>query len=198
MVGDKSRPEELILGKFRKEPFSVYLKWVGEEGRNREICYVKGRYEDAIHTMMSPTDLFLFAGKHMKFSPDNPLVKSNSRYPVSEAGLGPLIQRFHRLTTAMEANDPREGTAKYLGTLKRPEFDEPVDGVLQTLPAKSDPNLPAGGQRFWFFDRTHGLPVLIVTLDERDREVEYYCHDRIQGPANLDDDDFNPYRMWKK
>ena len=27
-----------------------------------------------------------------------------------------------------------------------------------------------------------------VTLDHQGREVEYYCHDRIQAPGNLDDD----------
>jgi hypothetical protein len=29
-------------------------------------------------------------------------------------------------------------------------------------------------------------------------EVEYYCHDNILGPAHLEDDDFNPDRLWKK
>ena len=35
VVGGKSRPDELILAKFRKEPFSVYLKWLGEEGKGQ-------------------------------------------------------------------------------------------------------------------------------------------------------------------
>lgn len=197
VVGGKARPDELILAKFRKEPFSVYLKWLGEEGKGREVAFVKGRYEDQIHTLMAPGDLFLFAGKVFKVPCDSPLVKSNSRYPITEAGMGPLIDRFGRLVMALEKGEPHEGTGEYLGTKKRPEFEEPVEVVLQTLPAKSDPNLPVGGRRWWHFDAQTGLPVLVITNDEKDREVEYYCHDRFQYPANLDEDDFDPTKLWK-
>lgn len=197
VVGNKARPEELIMAKFRREPFSIYLKWVGEEGKGREVAYVKGQYEDMVHTLMAPGDLFLFAGKHFKVAPDSPLVKSNCRYPITEAGLGPLIARFGRLATAVEKGESQEGSAKYLGRVKRPEFDEPVEEVVQTLPAKYEGLFPAGGERRWFFDTTSGLPVLIITTDDKGREVEYYCHDRIQAPVRLDNDDFNPYVLWK-
>ena len=63
-----------------------------------------------------------------------------------------------------------------------------VEGVEQRVPPNSDPLLPSGGRRWWFFD-TVGLPALIITQDETGREVEYYCHDRIQAPVRLDDDD---------
>jgi len=197
VVAGKARPEELILAKFRRQPFSIYLKWVGEEGKSREVCYVQGQHEGVLHTLMAPGDLFLFAGKHFKCAPDSPLVKSNCRYPITDAGFGPVIARFGRLVAALDKGEIREGSAKLLGKVKRPEFDEPVEGVVQTLPANFESLFPGGGQRFWYFDANHGLPVLIVTLDHQGKEVEYYCHDRIQAPANLDDDDFNPYRLWK-
>ena len=107
------------------------------------------------------------------------------------------MARFGRLVAALDKGDSREGTARYLGKVKRPEFEELVEGVAQTLPPKYDGMFPAGGQRFWYFDATSGLPVLITTFDEKGRELEYYCHDRFQVPANLDDDDFNPNKMWK-
>jgi hypothetical protein len=198
VVAGKARPEELILSRFRREPFSLYLKWIGEESKNREVCFVKGQHDDLVHTLMAPGDLFLFAGKHFKVAPDSPLVKSNCRYPITEAGFGPVIARFGRLTTAIEKGDAREGAAKLLGKVKRPEFEEPLDGVLQTLPVNFESLFPGGGQRHWYFDAANGLPVLIVTFDHQGKEVEYYCHDRIQAPANLDDDDFNPYRLWKE
>ena len=46
-----------------------------------------------------------------------------------------------------------------------------VEGVLQTIPPKSDPHLPRGGQRLWFFDPALSLPMLIITQDETGREV---------------------------
>ena len=67
-----------------------------------------------------------------------------------------------------------------------------------TVPPQSDPLLAGSGRRWWHFDATHGLPVLIITHDETGREVEYYCNDRIQAPVRFDDDDFNPDKLWKK
>src|SRR5205085_3781407 len=39
-VNGKDQPEELLLVKFRKQPTSVYFKWLGKEGHGREVVYV--------------------------------------------------------------------------------------------------------------------------------------------------------------
>src|SRR5439155_7354879 len=36
-VDGKDKPEETLLFKFRKQPFSVYFKWIGPEGTGREV-----------------------------------------------------------------------------------------------------------------------------------------------------------------
>src|SRR5262249_19521642 len=41
-VNGASKPEEMMLFKFRKQPFSIYFKWIGNEGKGREVVYVKG------------------------------------------------------------------------------------------------------------------------------------------------------------
>jgi hypothetical protein len=197
-VGNQKRPEEILLCKFRKEPWSVYFKWLGPEAKNREVVYVKGRYENVIHTLTAAGDiLFVPAGKHIKVAPDSVLVKSKSRYPITEAGVGTLIERFGRMVEAAEKGDQREGAVKYMGQIKRPEFDNNLETVLQVLPPRTDSTLPRGGQRYWFFDTTLFLPVLIITQDDTGREVEYYCHDRFLLNVKLDEDDFNPDRLWK-
>lgn len=198
VVGNHARPEEVMLFKFRQQPWSVYFKWLGTEGKGREVVYVKGRYDNALHTLTAAGDIPLLpAGRHIKVSPDGVLVKSKSRYPITEAGLGGLIERFGRVVAGAEKGDTREGTVKYLGQLKRPEFDGMVEGVLQTLPPRGDPHLPRGGQRQWYFDPNLHLPVLLITRDDSGREVEYYCHDRFMYPVHLSDDDFNPDVLWK-
>jgi Protein of unknown function (DUF1571) len=199
LVGSKARPEEVILVKFRQEPFSVYFKWIGPEAKGREVVYVKGRYGNEIHTLTAAGDILLLpAGARFSISADSSLVKSKSRYPITEAGLGSSIRKFGSLVEAVEKGDSRQGTLKYLGQVKRPEFEELVECVEQTVPPQSDPLLAGGGRRWWHFDTTHGLPVLVITHDETGREVEYYCNDRIQTPLRLDDDDFNPDKLWKK
>ena len=50
VVAGKARPEELILVKFRQEPWSVYFKWIGPEAKGREVVHVKGSPGNEIHT----------------------------------------------------------------------------------------------------------------------------------------------------
>ena len=198
VVGNQSRPEEVLLFKWRREPWSVYFKWLGPEGKGREVVYVKGRYDSALHTLTAAGDLPLLpAGRHIKVSPDGVLVKSKSRYPITQAGLGGLVDRFGKIVDNMASGDNHEGSLRYLGQLKRPEYDHNVEGVLQIIPPNGDPHLPRGGQRHWFFDPVLHLPMLLITQDETGREVEYYCHDRLMFPVNLTDDDFNPDLLWK-
>jgi hypothetical protein len=35
-----------------------------------------------------------------------------------------------------------------------------------------------------------------MTFDATGREVDYYCFDRFQFDVRLDDDDFNPDKLW--
>lgn len=199
VVGNENRPEEVMLLKFRREPWSVYLKWLGPEAKGREVVYVKGQYENLIHTLLASGDVLLMpAGTRFKIAPDSPFARAKSRYPITEAGMGPLIERFGRLVSGFEKGDPKAGTAKYIGPTKRAEFDHELIGVLQTIPPKADSLFPHGGQRLWFFDPVLHLPVLVYTQENGGREVEYYCYDRLQYPVRLDDDDFNPDVLWKK
>jgi hypothetical protein len=197
-VNGKDKPEETLLFKFRKQPFSVYFKWLGPEAVGREVTYVKGQYEGKLHTLLAAGDMPLApAGKRIALAPDNVLVRGSSRHSITEAGMGNLIDRFGDLINAQEHGDRRFGTATFIGQRTRPEFATPQEEVEQTIPAGSDPALEHGGRRFWFFDSVSGLPQLLITLDGRGHEVEYYCYDRVQYPVKLDNDDFNPDKLWK-
>ncbi len=197
-VGGKLQPEELVLVKIRQKPFSVSLKWLGTEGKGREVVYVDGKFGNKMQILTAPGEILPFAPPaRLAFSPDDTMVKSKTRHPITESGFGNLLDSFGRLVTAAETNDQRIGTIKYLGPLERKEFVRPVEAVHHVIAPGFDPGLPKGGQRWWFFDTAHGLPVLVITHDETG-EVEYYRHDLIQWPARLDDIDFDPERMGKK
>lgn len=198
-IAGQPRPEEVIAAKFRKAPFSAYFQWLGPEAKGREVVYVQGQHGNLIHTLTAPGDIFLVAGgTRFKIAPDSLLVKNKSRYPITEAGVGSLIDRFGQLAQALERGEPRAGSAKYLGQLKRKEYETKVEAVLQSIAPGWEALLPGGGQRLWCFDPEHNLPVLIVTHDDVGREVEYYCHDRFEFPSRYPDDDFNPDKLWAK
>jgi len=197
VVNGQQRPEEIMLLKFRKDPWSVYVKWLGPEAQGREVVYVKGKYKNELVTLTAAGDVFLLpAGRRFSLPPDSPLIKSKSRYPITEAGMGGIIERFGKLVDAVERGDTRQGTIKYLGKIVRPEFSDKVAAVMQTMGPGADPLLPKGGQRLWFFDSHTHLPALVITHDDSGREVEYYCYDRFLYPVRLDDDDFNPDKLW--
>jgi hypothetical protein len=195
-VSGKDKPEEVILLKFRKQPFSAHLIWL-KENSGREVVYVKGQHEDKIHTLLAAGDMPLMpAGKRVALPPDSILVRSASRHSIHETGFGTTIERFGAAIDAMEKGDRRLGTFHYLGLMKRAEFETPYEAVEHIIPAGLEPPLPRGGKRLTLFEPTTKFPMLIITQDDTGHEVEYYCFDRLQYPVRLDDEDFDPDKLW--
>jgi hypothetical protein len=121
-VAGKNRPEERILLKFRKEPWSVYLRWLGPAGKGREAVYVKGRYGSQIHSLTGPGDhpLSPAGGTRVQVAPDSPMVLARCRHPIWETGVGALIDRFGQVLDALERGDAHLGTMRSLGPIRRP------------------------------------------------------------------------------
>jgi hypothetical protein len=196
-VNGKDHPEEVMLFKFRKQPWSAYFKWLGNEGKGREVIYVKGKYGDKLHSLLAAGDVpFTPAGKRMAFAPDSFLVRSSSRHPITEAGIGGIIDHYGRTIEQIKGDPSKLATVRYLGAVQRPDYTVPLIGTEQTMLPGSDPLLPHGGKRTLFFDQRSHLPVLLVTLDNTGHEVEYYRYDYFEYPVKLDDDDFNPDKLW--
>lgn len=197
-VGGKDGVEELIELKFRKQPWSVHLRWLDGKAVGREAIYVQGRHDDKLHTKLAPSDPGSFLLKRVALSPDDPRVRSNSRHRITDAGVGVLLDSLGVCLNALDQGDRRYGTLSHLPAQTRPEFRTPLEGVQQIIPAGSDASLPAGGRRTCLFDPQSHLPALITTQDETGREVEYYCYEAIEYPRNYTDTDFDPDQLWAK
>ena len=86
-VGGEAKPEEVMAFMFRKEPWSVRFKWLGKVGHDREVIYVKGQYENKIHTRLAAGDApFMPAGHLMALDVESPLVRSASRHSSRHGG----------------------------------------------------------------------------------------------------------------
>jgi hypothetical protein len=196
-INGLNRPEETLDCKFRTDPWSISLKWIGAEGKNRELVYVKGQHGNQVHMLTAAGDspLLPVAGKHLKLAPEHTLIRAVGRYPIPEVGIAPLIERFGTLVAAGESGGGA-ASLQYLGVLKRTETDHPVEGVIQMIPAATEPGLPEGGERMWFFDVSSRLPIVMTTHNVRGQEVEYYWYDNITFPVQLSDNDFDPDNLW--
>jgi hypothetical protein len=197
VVQGRAKPEEVLIFKFREKPYSVHFKWLGEEGQGREVVYVRGG-DEKLHILTAANDIpFTPAGRRLSLAADSIMVKAASKYPITEAGIGNMIARYGRMLDTIRAGGSGV-SAKYLGPVQRPEYPVPLEGVECTFAADREPEIPNGGKRLVFFDPTTHFPVLSLTFDTAGREVDYYCFDRFQIDVKLDDDDFNPEKLWGK
>jgi hypothetical protein len=185
----KPKPMEVMLFKYRRDPHSIHLKWLGDAGKGRELVYVLGKYDSKLHFRTGVNDLF--AGRRMALPVDSSLVRANSRIPITEIGLTMMVRRFATAVDQVERGLPNAGIMRYIGEVARAEFLRPLEIVEHDVPAGQDELMPKGGTRLFGFDDT-GMPVLVISWDENRNEVEYYCCDRFQGPISLDENDFDP------
>lgn len=196
-VNGTAKPEEVMMFKFRKDPFSVHMIWVGKVAHDREVLYVKGQLENKIHTRLAAGDAPLMpAGFQMALPVDSILVRSGSRHSITEAGLGSCIERLGAQLDAQERGDKSRGVLTDLGYQKRPEFPRPVRTAEVTIPPGLEADLPNGGRRLFFFEPKQNISLLLLTYDDKNQEVEYYFYDRLIAPAALDANDFNLDRLW--
>jgi hypothetical protein len=86
------QPDNWISMKVRARPFSVYMQWTKPaELRGQEACYVEGRNGDKMRAHSK--GLFGVVG-FVSLDPRDPRCLENSLHPITEAGIGNLIERF--------------------------------------------------------------------------------------------------------
>jgi hypothetical protein len=200
VVGAAQRPEELILLKYRKDPASIHLRWIGSEAKDRELVWLKSQPVGRIYVAPAPTDTGDLAapGRRTIALPDGPHGLGKERYAVGETGMAGLLERFGRVLDAVERGDPKAGTVTYLGKVKRPEREVALDGAVHLIPPGTESDLPKGGQRLWFFDSTLHLPVLVIALDSAGKEIEYYYFDDFLFPGHIRDEVFTPANLGRR
>ncbi len=202
-IGTKAMPEELLQYKLRKEPYSLHIKWIGKEAQGRELVYASGKYENKVQIITGrEPELLRPAGIKVARLPTDKDVTSKSRFDIREGGMGLTLDWFSRVVAIMERDPTQSNRLKYVGSKQRLERTTGLEAVEEIIPANWEPLLPKGGNRTTYFDAdegspSYGLPVLLVTLADTGREVEYYFFDQFQ-PIRSTDADFDIEKLWKK
>jgi Protein of unknown function (DUF1571) len=202
-VNGRAMPEEVLQYKFRKEPYSVYIKWLGLEGQGRELIYVAGKYDGKVQILTGKDEgLLIRSGQRHQFLPTDSTIRSKSRYDIREGGMATAIGWFGRSLAAMESDPSRVGQMRYLGVRPRRERESGLEAIEEVIQPNREPLMSKGGKRTTYFDPdpsspSFGLPVLMIAVADNGREVEYYWFDQLK-PVSLSDADFDADRLWRK
>ena len=88
VVGGALRPREEALLKFQR-PGLMYLRWIAGPPEGREILFVPGRNDNR---MLVREPGLLSSLVTVAMAPDSPRVLRESRHPVTDVGIGRLIE----------------------------------------------------------------------------------------------------------
>jgi hypothetical protein len=202
-VNGRAMPEEVLHYKFRKEPYSVHIKWIGLEGQGRELIYAAGKHDGKVQILTGRDEgLLIPSGKRVSYAPTDSTIRSKSRYDIREGGMALSIARFGQAVTMIEKDQTHPNRVRYLGVKPRRERESGLEAVEEIIPPNWEPLFPRGGKRTMYFDPdpsspSFGLPILLIALAETGREVEYYWFDQLKLTRPTDAD-FDPERLWRR
>lgn len=179
-------PRETIQMKFQK-PFKVYMKWVEGAKEGQEIIYVKG--ENNGKALAHPGFGGFIGGMlnlilpTFAITPDGPTAMNGNRRPITDAGIGMMIEKIIHYNSAAKAN----GDLK-LSFKGEAEVDgRPALVVERILPHKE--GYPAH-RTTYYIDKGYNLPVIVVLYDWEDQMMAYYEYSSLVLNPGLKPIDF--------
>jgi Protein of unknown function (DUF1571) len=92
-VNGQMQPEQTIQIRVRQQPFSVHMKWLGPQKQaGQEAFFVAGKNNNQVKAKASGA--LLSAMGFLSFDPTDPRIMATNRHPITEAGIGNLIERL--------------------------------------------------------------------------------------------------------
>ena len=188
-INGKMRPPETVSMKFQK-PFKIYMKWIAGAKQGQEVLYVKGEnggkvlahpgfggFIGGMLTLILPT----FA-----ISPDGPTAMKDNLHPITDAGIGNLIETIiSNNSIALANNDLKlffRGEAKVDG---RPAL------VVERILPKVE-GYPAHRAKL-YIDKEYNLPVKLVLHDWSNQLIANYEYRKLVLNPGLKPIDFERY-----
>ena len=171
-------PEDLIMS-IRRNPKAARLTWADGPHRGREVIYRADEPGGQMHVNMADSK---FPMPRLSLAPDSPMVMKNSRHPITEAGLDPIV-------ASLEQAD-RAGTLVDLGMQTPPPLDHPHHALMRTT--------PEGDVWRAYIDPASRLPMLVECQGRNGELLEQYLFRDIQAnpPELASNGAFDPDARW--
>jgi hypothetical protein len=99
-VGETLQPREELVLSVRRDPFAVRLEWPTGPTEGREVLY--STVETAGKMQIRQPGSIV---PRLTLAPDSPLVRKNSRHPITEAGFDQLLDNLDASIRSADAGD---------------------------------------------------------------------------------------------
>lgn len=121
----RANEDQFMLLKFRQEPFSVYMKWLGPARMaGQEVAFVHGKNQNKLKVHSKG---ILGVAGFVSVDPADPRVREQSRHTIYEAGIGNLIE------STIRSWDFDKQSGKAVTRIVDAEFDKRACYRIETI-----------------------------------------------------------------
>jgi hypothetical protein len=182
-IAEKLLDEENIFLKFRKKPYSLYMKWVTAPHKGSELLYVVGWNND--HIKAHRGGFFSFIVRDLE--PDDPELMKNNLRPVTSTGVGFLLQTVAiNMRKAIKAD-----VLTFTARGKENVYGRDTQVMVIDIPYENAKDFD--GAQFIVNQDTESKILLRIRVYDRDgRLIENYGYENLNLDAHLSDADFAP------
>lgn len=182
-------PRHVMEMKSRIEPVSIYFKFLAPN-RGREAIYVKGHNDDRV--LAHDVGLGKWIAGTMRLDPTGSMAMGASRHPITDAGIGPLIE-----TVAQRWADeltPGESLVTFYAGM---QVDNRSCTMIESIHPRRQPGFLFHKVKL-YIDSELGLPTRFEAYDwprhpgASPELVEEYSYRDIRTDVGLRDGDFDP------
>lgn len=182
-------PGHVMEMKSRTEPVSIYFKFQAPN-RGREAIYIKGQHDGQV--LAHDVGLGKWIAGTMRLDPKGSMAMGASRHPITDAGIGPLIE-----TVAQRWADeltPDESLVTFHAGIF---VDNRPCTMIESIHPRRRPGFLFHKVKL-YIDRELGLPTRFEAYDWPRHEgaspelVEEYSYRDVRTDVGLCDEDFDP------
>ncbi|WP_198300368.1 DUF1571 domain-containing protein [Desulfuromonas soudanensis] len=182
-IAGKLLEEENIFLKFRKKPYSLYMKWVTEPYKGSELLYIVGWNKGRIRAHRG--GFFSFIVRNL--DPDDPKLMKDNLRPVTSTGVGFLLEtvaiNMRKAIKAGVLTFTRRGKEKVYGR----------DTQVIVIDISYENAEDYDGAQFVINQDVESKILLRIRIYDRDGQlVENYGYENLNLDARLSDADFDP------
>ena len=180
---DKLNKPETIFFKFQK-PFRIYMKWIEEPNKGRELLFVPGKYDNKLKVHIGGILNLILPS--ITVAPDSPMVLEHARHSITGAGLGNLINSLiDQFQLAKQQGDLH---VNILGS----------ENIRGADCLKVERLLPKDKGYYCHrlilsLNKENGVPVRVTVYDWNDVLIETYTFANLKWNVGLSDKDFDSH-----